>query len=841
MFSNISRSHDTSPSILTRPLPDRPVSNEPQNKRQKSDAAVEPTILSRSSSNAYTTLDGVLNDIDAAVSDIMDKLQLSDAATRNQFIPIPFNQMALSTKISGFKKRAHELVRREKASREKQMNIGSNKSYNSNNYLANGNLGSNTAAQLTANSGEKLVLTLYGNAPGPKQLFSSMQRPINVDGETIVQPLREAGLPNGISTTKIIPIQSTGLLDDNNKKRTRTLGEAFPTPATVPPLQPPKPSKVTSSRSSTLSWYHPSMADTSSRSASYFKQPISTGAWLDYSNTTPSPGSKRKRDRTASISGKVPASETVSSELEASKLERLFRSAYSGFAPTKDDAAAIAPEGVMNRLWWQQAGHLSFERLVKNAGNLHDMVVPEPNAQKSAIVDDEEFERIKEAVEGWEDQAIDPNLLSLGDGAEKSIEEKDVEEVLQGISELLETLNAYQRIRHTQLTHTNRPPGLLSAPEAASSGTPTKPGEPEQATYEIIKSQLVLMIAMLPPYAVAKLDSDQLAELSISAKIEIPMEDFKGVMEEDEVAARARAAALSAVSTRPTTGSSVHRTSSAALYGNQYSASRPPATPASQYFASQTPIRPPQTNMQRPPATAPAPYQRTASSTQYRPNAYPGATYAHQAPRPIQVGQQYTANQGQQQYHHTPTQSYSRPTSQTYSTPQSAHPRGSIQYPGQAQPSYPLQVQQQNGTDYRYANGTNIPRQSSPPKPQYTPQPASVHAQTRPAYPTTSAPMAQDRRAYLQNSMNGGSAQSPQPQQSLPQQQYHQPPLGPTNYSTFMTTEQQSSMMERQRAQLAQQQGTQHQARSAAQASASTMGSPTKTQINGSSAVVAGS
>jgi len=88
--------------------------------------------------------------------------------------------------------------------------------------------------------------------------------------------------------------------------------------------------------------------------------------------------------------------------------------------------------------------------------------------------------------------------------------------------------------------------------------------------------------------------------------------------------------------------------------------------------------------------------------------------------------------------------------------------------------------------------------------------------------------------------MNGSSAQSPQPPQSLPQQQYHPTSLGTTNYSTFMTTEQQASMMERQRAQLAQQQGTQHQARSAAQASASTMGSPTKTQINGSSAVAAG-
>jgi hypothetical protein len=52
-----------------------------------------------------------------------------------------------------------------------------------------------------------------------------------------------------------------------------------------------------------------------------------------------------------------------------------------------------------------------------------------------------------------------------------------------------------------------------------------------------------------------------------------------------------------------------------------------------------------------------------------------------------------------------------------------------------------------------------------------------------------------------------------------------------------MTTEQQATMMERQRAQLAQQQGMQQQARNAAQAA---MGTPSKPQVNGNSAVAAG-
>ncbi|EHL00876.1 hypothetical protein M7I_3269 [Glarea lozoyensis 74030] len=54
----------------------------------------------------------------------------------------------------------------------------------------------------------------------------------------------------------------------------------------------------------------------------------------------------------------------------------------------------------------------------------------------------------EEAVEIYEKDAIDPSLVSLDPAVEKSVEEKDVEEVLEGISELLETLNSYQRNRH---------------------------------------------------------------------------------------------------------------------------------------------------------------------------------------------------------------------------------------------------------------------------------------------------------------------------------------------------------------------------------------------------------
>jgi hypothetical protein len=820
-------SHDTTPSILKRSLPGCASSDEHQAKRHKTEGSAEhTTILTRQLSNSYSTIEEVLEDIDLAVSDITEKLQLPKGA--NQYLPPSPSQTETSMRIEAFRKRAHELVRREKKSKEDKTVSGESAAINAAAYIANGEAGSDDSANVSSGD-NKLVLTLYGNAPQPKQLFSSLQLPTKINGETkgIVQVLREAGLPNGITTTQIVPIQSTGLIDD--RKRAPTLGELFPTPPAIPQLQPPKPSKVATTRSSTVGWYQPATVDPYPRNGSYFKQSISTGQWLDYSNTSPSPATKRKqRERALSLGGtKAPQLDVDSAESDAAKLDALFRSAYSSFAPTKDDGASLVPVGMLDRIWWQHVGEKSYERAVQNFNNLEDAVTHDVERTNSSAVDDvNEEEQFREAVEKWE-EAIDPNLELV---KEKPANEKDVDEVLEEISDLLRTLNSHQRNRHSNLNLSGRPGGLLNAPDTTSLGTPSKPSESEISIYEILKSQLTLMIASLPPYAVAKLDSDQLAELAISTKMEIRTDDYKGVMEEDETAARARAAALSAASAARPVQQPQHRPSSAALYGNQYSAPRPVAAPQHQhqyYGQAQTPIRAPTNNMQRPPAAAQVPYpgQRPAAGAPYRPNSYGTPNYSQQAPRPQQP---YTPGP---QYQQGPQQNY-RPAGQPYQVaPQSAPPAATNRYPGQ--PSYSQQAPAQNGIDYRYGNGVNTARQASPQKPIHSPQPAYNQAQPRPTYGTPTPSMPQDRRSYLQNSMtsqmiNGGSTPSHQPQHA-PQ---HPPPQQQlTNYSTFMTTAEQSSMMERQRAQLAQQQGLQQMARNAAQPGA--MASPSKSQVNG--------
>ena len=828
-------SHDPTPSILKYSLPERASSDEHQAKRHKVEGSAEPTtILTRLSSNLYSTIEEVLADIDLVVSDIAEKLELPNGGNLYQ-VPSPADTEK-SLKLIAFKTRAHELVQRDKKGKEEKIMSGESAAKNLVAHMANGGIDSNIVTLVDANSGDnKLVLTLYGTAPTAKQLFSSFQLPAHVHGETknIVQTLREAGLPNGITTTQIVPIQSTGLADD--RKHVQTLGELFPTPPTVPALQPPKPSKIATTRSSTVGWYQPATADPPPRNGSYFKQPISTGQWLDYSNASPSPGTKRKqRDRALSLVGGVkPQLDVDSTESEAAKLDALFRSAYSGFAPCKDDAAAIVPGGMLDRIWFQNIGAKSFERLVQNASYLEDAVAPEVDQSITNDVDEEE--KFREAVDNFE-ETIDPNLEPV---VGKPADEKEVDEILEEISDLLRTLNSHQRNRHLNLNASGRSGGLLNAPDTKSLGTPSQPSEPEISIYEILKSQLTLMIASLPPYAVAKLDSDQLAELAISTKMEIRTDDYRGVMEEDEASARARAALSAATSASRPVQQPQHRPSSSALYGNQYAAARPAAPPQHQYYNSPAPIRPPSNNLQRPPATAQVPYpsQRPAPGAPYRPNptSYGTPSYPQQPPR--QQQQPYTP-----QYHqHGANQNYSRPAGQSYQgVPQSAPAAAMNQrYAGQ---SYPQQAPAQNGMDYRYGNGVNTARQVSPQKPLHSPQPMYNQAQARPGYGTPTPSMSQDRRPYLQNPMapqmmNGGHAPSPQLQHT-PQQQTGQT-MGQTasGYSTFMSAEQQASMMERQRAQLAQQQGMQQTARNAAQAGM--MGSPSKSQVNGN-AVPAG-
>jgi len=733
----------------------------------------------------------------------------------------------------------------------------------------NGSLNSTSSStQVNADSvDKKTVLTLYGNAPQAKQLFSSLQLAKSVPGVTqdVLPVLREAGLPPGITTTQVLAIQSTGMVDD--KKRAKTLGELFTNSSNVRPFEPPRPSKIATTRDTKVGWYQPASADAPPRTSSYFEQKVTTGQWIDYSNTSPAHSTKRKRDRAMSLGGsKVPQIEAEPVESEAAKVDALFRSAYTSFAPTKDNSAAIVPDGLVGKLWWQHIGEKSFSRFVENASTMEDINAVDSTDEEPAVSDDR-LESFREAVEWYETQAVDPSLQV---SVEKSAEEKDVEEVLEGISELLETLNSYQRIRNMSLNPPSRAAGLLSTTDAGTTGTPAKPSEAELATYEILKSQLTLMISTLPPFAVAKLNPDRLSELGVSTKLPIQLQNYNGVMEEDEATTKTKQAMLPVAASRTPQPTVTQRTSSTPSYNASYP-SRAPA-PVPQYYApSQTPIRQP-TAMQRPPATAPAPYplQRPASGVApYRPQSYGTPTYAHQGVRPVQQPIYNTPHFGgstSASYSGTPTQGYARPVGQPYQNSPQGSAQASLNNRYSNQASYNQAAPAPNGAAPRYNNGNigNIGRQPSPsqsswgtrqPDYDYTNRSGSYSAGV-PTYPSSTSNMMPNQRTYQANStgapaatamMNGASqSQSPQPQaaQHHAPQQALQPPqpsqpqqaLGATSYSTYLSHEQQHNIMERQRAALAaHQSGAQQQA-------ARQTASPgqEQAQINGST-VVAGS
>ena len=833
--TNMISSHDVSSSVLNRQLPTRESSAEPHPKRKKGEPDADTsTIISRAVSGTYSRLEDIISDIKVVCSTMLDELHLPNGAARTQYTPIPTSITEMATKVKVFRATAEHILEGEKAHQDRKVSLQNGEVADAAKSMTNGTTSGNAVTQLSTSPGDnKAVLTLFGNASGAKQLFSSLQQSVKAtDGITdVVQPLREAGLPNGISTTQIVPLQAAGLIDE--KKRIPTMGELFASSTSAPPFQPPKPSQIASTRSSIVGWYKPAELDRirSRSNQSYFGQTITCGEWLDYAGISTSLDIKRRqRERALSLGGgKVSTAATNSAEHEASKLEALFRSAYSSFAPVKDDAAAIVPEGLVDRIWWQRVGEKSFERLVGNATNMASIITDDGLGVEKVVGRDEKYlnevEQIGRVIEEWEEEAIDPNLEHTEE-IPKPIEDKDVDEILQEISELLETLNSYQRIRNLSLNP------LPRSGSTSSAADPAKPSEAEVATYNTLKAQLALMIAMLPPYAVAKLNSVQLAELSISTKIQVLADNYKGVMEEDEAAARAKVAEMrAATSSRPAPSTSLHRSSSA-LYGNQYSSgARPALSGGQQYYPqAQTPIRTPSVSLQRPPATAPAPYpgQRQAPPS-YRPQTnYSTPTYPHQLPRTSQS--QYGPSNSPQ-YFQTPTAtSYGQASTPSYGNTSQTSLSARYQAPSAVYHQNRSQTAQ-NGMDYRYSNGSNSTQQTSPQKPAYSPQPQV--AQPRP-YGTPTPSVSQDHR-YFQSSMTNGTSASSGQTQATTQQGGN---VGAIGFHTVMTPEQQSTMMERQRAQLAQQQGTQQHARNAAQAGA--MSVSAGPQVNGGSAVTAG-
>ncbi|CAA9962110.1 hypothetical protein PTNB73_03012 [Pyrenophora teres f. teres] len=810
------KSYDTQPSILSHPITSsitRSASGEADSKRTKLTPPTGPvTISSLVQDGAYDTLQALVKDVESATTEILASSGASDSSA----VPTSPEHTALQAKVLAFETMLKSLVGREEARRAHVQ--GSKVDADAHTEPSNED---GTPVHIKEEEQEaevpqsRTVLTLYGSAP-PKQLFSSLQQPQKVapaDGISaldtsvkITLPLRETNLPNLITTTEVYPLP-----EPDSKKKVATIGEVFRAPPHLPQISPPKSARPTTSKgNSTITFAHQDPPKPRRKgSQSYAHQTLSAGFWLGYGGVDmpkdqTSPTAKQKSRQRALSMGEAqqPPSEAILVAVQQAREDALFRSAYSSFAPTRDDTSAIIPEETKNMVWWQKVGEKRFNEMFPIDPALLD---PEEAQRVLANGTVDEEEQFKEAVDNF----TPIEYHAVLEKEEKSQEEKDTDEVLKEISELLETLASYQRIRNLSLTTNPRTPVVQNASLATLAGSPSTPSSEEFDVYEILKSQLTLLISQLPPYAVAKLNGDQMEELNISRTILFDTKEYKGVLEEDQLSKLAKAPAMPASTpaalARTGSGTSVHYPA-----GHQYSRPAPtvPQSGARPVYSQQPSIhRSSSMHLQRSPSVTAQTFQPGGAA--YAPSSRPGypatPSYNQQTPRPnygtTPSGQYFPQRSAQpSSYGGAAGSQYYNPTPQAQGQNRYATQQNQSSFYPRSQNVAPLY------------NGGQTPQQRTASPMKAAPTPAAYAA--RPAYGTP---------------ISGGQMRSTYygpPQYATPQA-----PATAAPYSGVSTNPQQM-MIDRQQAQVA----AQSQARLAAQNSfsSSRQGSGTPQPPNGS-------
>ena len=711
-------SYDTQPSILAHPITAsaaRAPSGEADTKRTKLSPSGPSTITTLVQSGAYHSFDAFEQDVENATTDILTSAGAGDLATA----PLTLDETRLQSGVLAFRKLSKSLVTREEV---RSAHIEAKRDSQD----------GKVSAVKVEEAESRTVLTLFVSAQGPKQLFSSLQRPRPVTPNStsstldtsikVTLPLRESTLPNIISTTEVFP-----LADDVDEKRkaNATIGKVFKAPAHLPQLNPPKLAKPLTTKGNVVTFAPPEVPKPSRKgSHSYATQNLATRQWLGYGGADipkdpTSPNEKKKSRQRALSMGEAqqPPPESTLIAVKQAKEDALFRSAYSSFAPSRDDATAVVPAETKMMVWWHKVGEKRFDEVFPIDPEL--LGLGDASEEPDATLEARDDEALKDAVENFEP-------VEEGPFPEKKDElEKDTEEVLHEISELLETLASHQRIRNSSLATNPRTPIIQNSSLASLAGSPSTPSSDEIDVYQMLKSQLTLMISQLPPYAVAKLNGDQLEELNISRTLVVENRPTRGVLEDDQ-SARFAKAPVAAPGAPPTlsrmvsSGSGSHQLYPAGntQYGrgtpSVHASARPPQG-ASNYY-------PQQQSVHRSPSVH---YQRSSSGSQVYQAPAP-STYA--TPRPS-----YPANQafGQQ----TP-RNYGQPAAGQYYSQRSTQP-GS--YGGSQSQYYGSTPQTQSHNRYSQPNQNGFYQRSQNVAPMYGTTPGN---QARTASPLKGAPPA---------------------------------------------------------------------------------------------------
>ncbi|KAK0290714.1 hypothetical protein LTR35_000147 [Friedmanniomyces endolithicus] len=740
--------HDTTPSFLRHEISDEQDSSAPvQKKARLSSSTFKTTILDKLAAGGYASL-ALLADDAARVSKEIEsaiRIRPRDGESRDGG-RLPVDDLKQIQRVKAFEQLVKEVVE-----------IGGQ-------YLAVRNTGATKAVGKMVNGDQApvkdgmsgrsgSVLTLFGNAPTPKQLFSSMQKSPSNKRDTVIKselPVEEMSLPNGLTATNILSAPMT-----ESEKRP-TFEETFTPSYSLPTLQPPKARKRSSTRDTVLSWAFKDPINRGSKKGGYTVQSLATGEWLNYGGLDASSDSaaalerRKQRDRALSSGADVArkaASEASVAEQQAREEEALFRRAYSSFAPSHDNAKAIIPAETKGMLRWHKVGAQRFrDTFALDPALMEEQPVAAitSNADKeTALVDDVALEKVLEDLDGLESEAKIVQRVTA---------KTDVDRVLHEVSELLETLASHQRIRSATLwssTAASRTPISPAPALAAKVGRPDEPAEDEVSIYQALRREIAYLVLKLPPYAVAKLEGDQLAELGVSPLIAIQTKNVRGIMEEDHVA---RLAKHNAMATAAGIASLTRSTSSTSGQHYNTTAQRTPAigqAANTRYGASSL------FGTTRTPSTQPQYHRSTSNQSSY---GTPGATVSrpgygqqpNQYTRPtLPQHNNYNQPNGQHQYYQQ---------RQTSGTTPGYYSTGGPQYPQapalvqQSRPTYSpssshhLQQFQQrsashtaaaNAVAYQSNTGNQQVRMSSPANVQPRPVYAAQYSAQQPQYPSS--------------------------------------------------------------------------------------------------------
>ncbi|KAL4897099.1 hypothetical protein BDV59DRAFT_198525 [Aspergillus ambiguus] len=715
--------NDTELHLLSCMLPSSPA--KPRSKRAKiaGDREEFTSIQLRVASDRYNSLSEFLSDIERASATVIERNKTLAAGTEADGSALT----ETVNRIAAFKKVLNSLVRQAQVS---PSTIKAETSEDDTEAPAE------SATPNVETRNENMVLTLFGNPANPKHLYSSLQKSVKVplssdDPSTekyveVQAPLREVGLPNGITTTKATPYNP----EAKSKETKRTFGEVFAPRPNLPQLEPPR--KARSSSRAFNGWLDNFEAITNYKAFlgdrnNYCLAPLPSGQWLQYGGVTSSPSywNRRQKQQQSQQHGQDRFEEDPSSWVDDDA--SVLQGVYSSFAPSFDSSGAIVQEDSKDLVWWSRRG----------ARRLHTLVslpyeVESASSERPGNIGELDESTLEEMVKNFNPNDFADNISHTEapkEEQEKEESEQGLEDLLRDISDLLETLSSYQRIRNLEPPT----PGSSQTTERQEKTSPgpkasNAPSESEMGVYETLRSSLAALVSNLPPYAVAKLNGDQLDELNISQKVVIDSPDYQGTMEKDDFTLQQeRAAAMAPMAGTAnrtpsrsggyTTGynqrayaqnARVQQPQGGGVQTPYYSGRQPSMSGPTSYTPGHAQHysggRPPSTPSQRPgylPGyTQPTPYNQAqfqrAGQNGYNPYAaQQGAPSAQASPQP------YTPRTGQAGFN----PAYAAGRSASPQKPASyAAPRTPYMTPGSANPQQRYMPQQQQQQPPPYGN-----------------------------------------------------------------------------------------------------------------------------------------